>query len=297
MLIGQNNEIYLLKKEMNLLSYQDPQLVIEKGNELERKLHYRWLMIAGEGMVFMVLLAIAFIRVRNTFRKEAELAAQQKNFLLSVTHELKSPIASARLQLETMRLRKLDESRQMELLSAALADTDRLNNLVENLLLAARIDNSSYELHLEATDLAPLTEGILARAGQTLAPGLKIEAELEPATRAMVDKNAFPSILLNLIENAAKYAGEQPMIKVILKKREQRVFLSVSDQGLGIPDEEKQNIFKKFYRIGSEETRRSKGTGLGLYIVRYLVESHRGTITVKDNKPSGTSFEIVLPAL
>ena len=108
-MIQQNNEIYQLKSAINLLHHEDPQLVIEQGNELEKKLHHRWMMIAGEGLVFMVLLSIAFLRVRNTFQKEAQLAAQQKNFLLSVTHELKSPIASAKLQRETLLRRDLEK--------------------------------------------------------------------------------------------------------------------------------------------------------------------------------------------
>src|SRR3972149_2438838 len=91
LLIEKNNEIYQLKSVINLLHHEDPQLVIEQGNELEKKLHARWVMIAGEGLVFLVLLSIAFIRVRNTFKREAELPSQQKNFMHSITHELKSP--------------------------------------------------------------------------------------------------------------------------------------------------------------------------------------------------------------
>src|SRR5690349_7283101 len=102
LMIEQNNEIYHLKSEINLLHHEDPQLIIEKGNELEKKLHNRRIMVVGEGVVFILLLAFALIRIRNTFKKEAGLALQQKNFLLSVTHELKSPIASVKLALETL---------------------------------------------------------------------------------------------------------------------------------------------------------------------------------------------------
>lgn len=293
LMIEQNNEIYQLKSAINLLHHEDPQLVIEQGNDLERKLHHRWMMITGEGLVFMILLSIAFLRVRNTFRKEAELAAQQRNFLLSVTHELKSPIASAKLQLETLFKRDLEKEKQKELITNAISDTERLNKLVENILLASKIENSEFELHKENLNLSEYIEEGMKQTIQTFNPKQKIMLDIQPNVFFNIDKTTFPSIILNLFENAVKYSPENSVIKIILKEQGNGVILSVSDEGVGIPDTEKQNIFKKFYRVGNEETRRAKGTGLGLYIVKYLAEKHNGTIVVKNNHPKGTIFELI----
>jgi|ERR1051326_2703340 signal transduction histidine kinase len=294
LLIEQNKEIYELKSEINLLHHEDPQLVIEKGNELEKKLHAKWMMIAGEGMVFLILLVIAFLRVRNTFKKEAELAERQKNFLLSVTHELKSPIASTKLAIETVLKRELEKEKQKEILSNAIRDTDRLNVLVENILLASRMEGTAFELHKENVNLSEYVEEGMKQTVQTFNPKQKIALDIQPNVSFSIDKTIFPSIILNLFENAVKYSPENSMIKISLKEQGNGVILSVADQGIGISSAEKENIFKKFYRIGSEETRKTKGTGLGLYIVKYLTEKHGGEILVRDNTPRGSIFEVIL---
>ena len=293
LMIQQNYEIYHLKSEINLLHHEDPQLVIEKGNELEHTLMLRRMMIAGEGMVFLVLLIIAFLRVRSTFKKESSLAEQQKNFLLSVTHELKSPIASARLALETLVRRDLDREKQKEILLNAIGDTDRLNTLVENILLAARIENAGFEVHKENVNLSEYLDDVIRQAFASNPPLQRLTTDIQPNIFFDIDKNIFPSILLNLLGNACKYSPSGSTIKVALHEQGNGIILSVADEGSGIPDSEKENIFKKFYRIGSEETRKTKGTGLGLYIVKYLAEKHGARISVRDNKPKGTIFETI----
>ncbi|MBI4945696.1 MAG: two-component sensor histidine kinase [Bacteroidetes bacterium] len=296
LMIQQNNEIYQLKSTINLLHHEDPQLVIEQGNALEKKLHSRWMMITGEGLVFFILLSIAFLRVRNTFHKEAELASHQKNFLLSVTHELKSPIASAKLQLETLLKHDLEKEKQKELLTNAISDTERLNKLVENILLASKIENKAHALHRENVNLSEYLEEGMKQTILKFNPKQKVTLDIQPNVFYSIDKTTFPSIILNLFENSVKYSPAHSMIKIILKEQGNGVVLSVSDEGVGIPDAEKQNIFKKFYRVGNEETRKEKGTGLGLYIVKYLAEEHLGTVLVKNNSPRGTMFEIVFNA-
>ena len=120
----------------------------------------------------------------------------------------------------------------------------------------------------------------------------KVILDIQPNIFMKIDRTSFPSIILNLFENAVKYSSGDSTITVALKKQNQRVILSVADEGLGITDEEKKYIFKKFYRIGSEETRKTKGTGLGLFIVDFIVKQHDGIISVKNNMPKGTIFEV-----
>lgn len=287
-----NNEISQLKTEINLLKEESAAEIIIKGNEINEKLHKRWVMISGEGAFFIGLLLLGIYQVRKTFKKENELANQQKNFLLSVTHELKSPIASAKLQLQTLEKRELSRDKQLEIISNAISDTERLNNLVENILLAAKIDNSIFAIHTENCNLSEYLTENLTKTINSFNYKQKIVLDLDSDIFMLIDKTSFPSIILNLFENAVKYSPSESAITIELKKRGNSIILSVKDEGNGISDEEKSAIFQKFYRIGSEETRKTKGTGLGLYIVNHIVTQHKGTITVKNNTPRGSIFEI-----
>lgn len=280
-----NSEIYNLKLEILTLQNEgSPEILIEKAN-LDQKLYARIWMVLGEGSVFFILLSIGVWQTLQSFRKEVSLARQQKNFLLAVTHELKSPIASVKLYLQTMQKRELEREKQNEILAKAIADTDRLGSLVENLLLATKIDRSDYMLHFEELNLSVLVAQIVA----THPENKRLKTEIQPEIKMQADKLAFTSVVVNLLENALKYSEQTVTVKLQCEKN---ILLSVIDSGSGIPDEEKQKVFEKFYRIGNEDTRKSKGTGLGLYIVKNLVERHNGTINIKNNHPAGSIFEI-----
>lgn len=287
-----NSENVLLKTEINLLKGETPEEIISNGNAMNAKLHKRWIMISSEGAVFIFLLLLGGYQIRKTLKKENALSQQQKNFLLSVTHELKSPIASTKLQLQTLQKHDLDREKQKEIIANAISDTERLNNLVENILLAAKIENSVFSLHKENYNLSEyLTEGM----NQTIKSfnyKQKVVLDIEPNIQMQIDRTTFPSIILNLFENAVKYSPENSTITIGLKKQDEKIVLSIADEGVGIKDGEKLTIFQKFYRVGNEEVRKTKGTGLGLFIVNYLVEQHNGSITVKDNAPKGTIFEV-----
>ncbi|MGQ0827440.1 MAG: sensor histidine kinase [Bacteroidota bacterium] len=293
LMVNLNNEIYYLKTEINLLKGESPDEIILKGNELNEKLRSRWVMIAGESSVFVALLLVGIFQTRKTFKKESALAQQQKNFLLSVTHELKSPIASTRLQLETLQLRELNREKQKEIISNAIADTDRLNNLVSTILLAAQIENSIYTLNKEESNLSDYITELMNQSISSFNYKQNIVLNIDPNIFMKIDRTNFQSVVLNLFENAVKYSPENSTITLSLKKQNNKIILSIADQGVGVPEDEKRAIFQKFYRIGNEETRNTKGTGLGLYIVNYLVEQHGGVIIVKNNSPKGAVFEVV----
>jgi K+-sensing histidine kinase KdpD len=301
MLVQLNNEICVQEKKVVDLNTQLGIGINSQGdnfvlkNQLEAKLHKKWAMIFGEGSVFLVLLVLGIIRTRNSFNKEAALATQQKNFLLSVTHELKSPLASVRLQLETIQKRTLTKEKQDEVLSNAIEDTDRLNALVENILFAARIDNHSYVINKEKGNLSDEVKGLSEKAAVGFARHHQLVMDISINTITSFDKMGFHSVFINLLENAVKYSPTGTEIKVSMKKNNDSVLLSVADHGPGIPNEEKENVFGRFYRIGNEETRSTKGTGLGLYIIRSLVEEQGWSIKILDNNPNGSIFEITIP--
>lgn len=291
-MVNLNGEIVYLKNENNLLKGETPEEIMLKGNELNDKLHKRWLMISGEGTVFITLLLLGIVQIRKTFKKEEELNLQQKNFLLSVTHELKSPIASAKLQLQTMQKHELSREKQKELIGNAINDTDRLHTLVENILLAAKIENNIISDTKADADISELIGNVIQKNIQSFTIKQNVVFDIEPNIHLKIDPTNFTSIPLNLFENAVKYSKGSGTINVSLKKQNNKVLFSISDQGTGINEKDKQAIFKKFYRVGNEETRNTKGTGLGLFIVNHLVKQHNGSITVKDNVPRGSIFEV-----
>jgi K+-sensing histidine kinase KdpD len=293
-----NNEVLQQRLQIIELSASKPEEIEIAKSELEKKLQQRWIMIAGEGTVFLILLISGFLQTRRTFKKEADLTTRQRNFLLSVTHELKSPIASSKLQIETLLKRELSKEKQVEILNHALSDTERLHALVENVLIATRLEDSSHKLVFENSDLSDfMTKEIekLSKHHQIDTPH-KAKLDIPNSIFFPIDSFAFVSILTNLYENALKYSGSDPEITISLKQIGTQVFIAIADNGIGIEEAESSKIFEKFYRIGSEETRKSKGTGLGLYIVKQLVQAHKGTIKVKKNSPKGSIFEITLSA-
>lgn len=293
-LVQLNNEVYDLRSELIILKSSGSDEVAQAEQELRSRLNRRWYMIAGEGIFFLILLILGHLKVRSSFRKEAALASLQRNFLLSITHELKTPLASSRLQLETLLKRELDRDKQKEILSNAITDNERLSKLVENILLAARIDNSSYDLHKEQTDLSAFISHVVSANLRWLQQKHTVLTNIQPGIFYAIDKLAFESVVLNLLENAVKYSPAGTTILLSLEKRANKTVLGVKDEGPGVADTEKEEIFKKFYRSGNEETRTTKGTGLGLYIADHLVREHNGTITVRDNSPAGSIFEVCM---
>lgn len=283
--------IYGKTYESNSFKESAPYLEIIKKKDRQQN------MIIAEASVYYVILLIGVWLVYRSFRQEIRLARQQRNFLLSITHELKSPIASIRLVLDTFIKRALKPEQIKKLASNGIKEAERLHTLVNNILLAARLDNSKVELIRGEVNLAEFTQDVLKQLRGKY-PNTRFNFKTEGEIPLMqFDTNGLTSIQLNLIENAVKYCPDNGEINVFLKRVKNTVIFEVADKGIGISDKEKANVFKKFYRVGSEDTRKTKGTGLGLYIVKSLVVAHKGTIEVRDNTPKGTIFSVQLPIL
>jgi signal transduction histidine kinase len=250
-------------------------------------------MVWGEGSVLFMGLLIGFWMIQRSLQKEVELNNQRRNFLLSVTHELKSPISSIRLILQTFQKRKLDETQQAKFLNAAIVESDRLHELVDNLLLSSRLENS-YEQSVEEINIAALLDELIDKCRLKF-PRAHFQFNKNEVPILRGDKQGLVSVFTNLLENAAKYSGEQAEITVSQKFVSNKFQFEIADNGVGIPASEKRKVFEKFYRVGSEMTRRTKGTGLGLFIVAQIVKLHNGLISVGDNTPQGTVFKIILP--
>jgi len=253
-------------------------------------------MVVGEALVFLVLVAIGVWQVNRAFDKELRLNRQQKNFLLSVTHELKSPIASTKMSLQTMsRHTTLDVATSAKLIHNSLADINRLQTLVENLLLAARIEDRHVEVTPTKFSLSSLVNETWDKYLSAFGHVYTFQSHVDDNIMISADKAAISSIIHNLADNAMKYSPPGSIISIEATNKGKEALIRISDTGPGIPEEEKEFIFKKFYRIGNEDTRQTKGTGLGLYIVKKMLEVHQGSITVRNNTPQGTIFDITIP--
>ncbi|MBN8677172.1 MAG: GHKL domain-containing protein [Chitinophagales bacterium] len=251
-------------------------------------------MVIAEGLFFTACLIWGLWVIRRSAFREVGLARQRRNFLLSITHELKSPIAGMRLVLETLGKRELSKEQRTPLISNGLKDADRLQNLVESLLLAARLEDNWRPLH-EPLDFKKLVQDA-ADSLRIRFPEAKFQLEIpEHLPPVQADQMGLCAIVQNLLENALKYSPEGAPVTVSAEQSNGKFRFRVADLGQGIPDDEKQSVFEKFYRMGNEETRHSTGTGLGLYIVKHVLKAHEGQVKLSDNQPQGTVFEVELP--
>lgn len=280
-LIDLNRELYTIKGLM-------------LNTDMSPVIRMKIWMILGEGFIFFCLLAFGFYQIKSNVSKELRLAKKEKQFLLSVTHELKTPIAAVKLFLETLKTRKLEPAQELKIMEDALKENSRLQALSENILLATHLDERSNPLYKEKTDLTELLRQIILRY-QNLFPDYIINSDIEKGVVLDADRQFMQALIGNLIENAVKYSPEKLPIRVTLHTTAHQAVLRVEDSGIGIAMSERNRIFDKFYRVGNEETRKTKGTGLGLYIVKNAVKLHGGSIETTDNVPKGSVFTVKLP--
>ena len=238
-------------------------------------------MIFGEGSVFLFILLISFIFTIRTLKKDLNLSVQQKNFLMTVSHELKTPISSIKLYLQTLLKRELKPEKTKEIVTKSLSDTERLNDLVESILLATKIDDNALFMQKSELNLSHLIQESCLKLMESNSKTLDFEFFMDENVTLLADQDSMTSIVSNLVSNAIKYSPDKSTVTITLIKKEDHLFFSVADQGPGIPSDEKNKIFSKFYRIGDENTRKEKGTGLGLFLV---------TISVLKNSTKGAIF-------
>jgi two-component system, OmpR family, sensor histidine kinase CiaH len=286
--LAKDLEIYQLTK----VGQSDAQIVYNNLIDKHSRKHKQYL---GEGATFLIILLIGGIIVLISFRKKLELTTQQNNFMLSVTHELKTPLAGIKLSLETLRRRRLTEEQYTKMIDNSVYETERLNELCNNILLSTQLDGKQYMANATAFDIKDLLD-ICMHDFENRYPDItwKLNNYLT-VHQYKGDTFLWRMVLNNLLENARKYAGQSGPITIDAYESNNDMVIQIIDQGPGIPDAEKKKIFQKFYRSGDENTRISKGTGLGLHIVKRAIEWHGGTITMQDNKPKGNIATILIP--
>lgn len=263
--------------------------------QVNNQVNSKTTMIIGEGFVFFILLVVGLWRIKVSINKDHKLSERQNNFLLSVTHELKTPLASNKLYLQTLIKHDFPIEKREDLLKKALIENQRLEEIVEMILTATRIENQTFQLHKEWIDLNEMLSQLAENENSILGKEWVV-FEAKDNVKVQVEADAFmiKTIVRNLIENALKYAPNSEKIIVFLRRDNNRVKFGVQDFGPGIPAVNQRLVFKKFIRLENEETRSQKGTGLGLFIASEFSRLNGGKLNYLPNKPQGSIFEITL---
>jgi two-component system sensor histidine kinase CiaH len=273
------------------LKHDDGAYVSKVGMIMEEK-HRKTLQYVGEGTVFLFVIIIGAIFLYRAVMRQIKMQEQQQNFMMAITHELKTPIAVTKLNLETLQKYKLDEPKQQKIIQSALQETNRLNTMTNNILVSAQLESGRYQLAEDELDFSALVNNAVADFRRRF-PETIWNINIEPEIALQGDTLLLQIMVNNLLENAIKYSPRQARIGILLKKEPGHISLQVKDEGNGIPVSERKKIFQKFYRLGSEETRTTQGTGLGLYLCKKIATDHNATIMVSDNVPRGTNFTVL----
>lgn len=290
-----------LLREHPPLAFRDGAFVVDPEERAafveQQRRHLR--MFAYEGPFFVLVIMVLLAFIARSLREERDLKRRQQNFLSAVTHELKTPLSTLRLLIQTAQLRELTPERRRGYLERMAGEVDRLERTSEQVLAAARLEQSPEPPVLEPHDL----NDAAARIVEQLRGGLEARgAQLELRTAGeplpvSLDERAFELAVANLLDNAVKYASAPAKrVVVSLERRGDLCVLNVDDQGPGVPPEERERIFDRFYRSGDEMTRGAQGVGLGLHLVRSVAESMNGWVRVEDAPGGrGSRFAVVLP--
>ncbi len=288
---SQNRQMYRFR--LAELKHDDPQYTdkLEALNDAKKRKTFQYV---GEGSTYLLVILIGAVYVYWNTRQQLLLSRKQQNFMMAVTHELKTPIAITKLNLETVLKRNLDDIKRNKLLEQSLEETKRLDALVNNILTASQLESNEYTFNISHLNWSEQAEMAVLHF-QSRYPTHQIRTDIEPDIYIDGESSLLDLVLNNFLDNARKYSGKDSTITITLDKESDMARLSTADQGIGIRPEERDRIFEKFYRIGNEETRKTKGTGLGLFLCQKIVTDHKGVISIADNQPNGTIFTIQLP--
>jgi signal transduction histidine kinase len=290
------------------VEWDDPQLVDLSGfltlrhepiQQLEAARRLTLWRAGLEGFFMAAGVLFGFFLIYRKLTEEMDLKLRQKNFIAAVTHELKTPISSLRVWMETVFDRPLSGEQRVMVRDRMDQDLERLAELVANLLEVARADAGGLELSLAPLEMGPWMREVCKAMDERLGPGaLGLRVDAAEGVWAMADPKALGSVLENLLSNAFKYAPAPRRTIVAVTADSDGVLLTVKDHGLGLSLRELSRVFQRFYRAGDEMTRSVPGTGLGLFLAKEIVQRHGGTIRAASLGPGrGSTFTVHLPRI
>jgi len=242
-------------------------------------------------MITGVILVWVFVR------REANVSRLQSDFVSKVSHELRTPLTSIRLFTETLSMRSADPKTQAQCISSLEKETIRLQELIDRLLDWGQMESGRRDYRRTATDLRSIVQSATdAFEAVRKKQDIELEIALPPeSTTIFGDRGALSDALLNLLTNAAKYGGSPCKIHVECAESAKAIYLSVRDNGKGIPVTEHKRIFQKFYRMDDRLSREQEGSGLGLAIVNHVLKAHGGRVEINSRPDEGSTFSLVLP--
>ena len=249
-------------------------------------------------IVILIILACGLFFTLQTVNNELNLSRMKSNFMSTVSHEFKSPLTSIRQLAEMLvRSRVPSPERQQKYYTTILQQSERLSHLIDNILDFSKMEEGQKIFHFEKADITPVVKEMVESFQKiTSDEGFQISLSIpEPLPDVVFDREAMEQVIHNLLDNACKYAGESRTIEVQLFPKGSKIVISVRDQGIGIRKEDQDKIFSRFYRAGEELTQSVKGSGIGLTIVKQIVEAHQGEITVESSPGKGSTFNVILP--
>ena len=259
---------------------------IQKLNAIEKRKTTQYI---GEGSTFLLLILASAVFIFRAVRRQLISTQQQHNFMMAITHELKTPIAVTKLNLETLQKRKLEESQQQKLIQNTIQETNRLNALCNNMLLASQIEAGGYSITKEEINFTELVNESVHDYTIRF-PQRQINSLVDEDVFVNGDRLLLQMGINNLIDNAIKYSPKDLPITLLLNQKNGEIQFSVKDEGKGISNEEKKKVFDKYYRTGNKATKGARGTGLGLYLTQKIAYQHNATIALTDNVPNGCIF-------
>lgn len=249
------------------------------------------------GLFLLGFILIGTILIFLYLTRQLNLTKLYDNFIANITHELKSPLASIQLHLETLNYREMTKEHQQQFISYMMEDANRLQNLINSILEISALEQKKIAHDFQIYEATPLLRTILEDARQhckLTARNLKIVGQ--PSFRVVVDQNALKIVFDNLFDNSIKYCLDEPIIMVTLSEHNNRLEILFQDSGIGISGKNIKQVFRKFHRIQHAAVPNVKGTGLGLYWAREIIKYHGGRISVHSKGPGhGTTFRIELP--
>ncbi len=292
----QNNKLYLLEKEKLAITKNTTQQINEEKElaRIEDTHTRRYKQYWGEGATFLGVILLSACVVYYAFYKQIKLTKQQQNFMMSVTHELKTPLTGIVLNMQTLEKRdqQLTNEIKQKLYTSSVKEANRLSELCNKILIATQLEGNKIVQNEEQINFNALLEQAVEETKDHLENKYINSSICDDILTIKGDTLLWKLVISNLIENARKYSPADKPIFIKFFKQKEYFVLQIIDEGIGIADEEKEKIFQKFYRTGNENTRTTKGTGLGLYIIKKIITQYKYDITVRNNNPQGSIFEI-----
>jgi signal transduction histidine kinase len=249
------------------------------------------------GFIDLMLLAGLYLVYVNV-RREVHLSRLKSDFVANVSHELKTPLALIRLFAETLELGRVQtEEKARQYYRVINKESQRLTQLINNILDFSRIEANRKEYRFAPTDVARIVEEVLeAYRFPIEQQNFTLEVEVaEDLPEAELDAEAIGQALINLVNNAIKYSREERYIRIRVRREGDRILISVTDRGIGVGKADQKKIFEKFYRAENSLLHETKGSGLGLALVQHIMEAHGGTVEVESTPGKGSTFTLVLP--